>query len=99
MEYDAIVRAIWRNVDYLKMFCIDDFVKLLLGIKPRIGLYNVYGQIVFGKAKCCAYFLKLFNATNRHNDWGNACNSLDNISQISTFVIKPFIRTLKIFSK
>ena len=59
-----MVKAIGRKVNYLKTFCNDDFVKLLLGIKPRIGLYNVYGQIVFKKAKGFAYFYKLLNVSN-----------------------------------
>ena len=38
---DIIVTILPLKVDYLKIFCKDNFIKLLLGTKPRLGLYNV----------------------------------------------------------
>ena len=77
MECDAMVKAVWKKVDHLKTFSNDNFIKLLLGIKPRIGLYNVYGQIVFKKATGCAHFYKILNTTNRDDGWSIACNSFE----------------------
>ena len=69
--------ALWKRIDYLKTFCKGDFDKLLLTIKPRVGIYNVYGRTVFRKSKGCPHYHKLVNANKKHNGWVTACNSLE----------------------
>ena len=51
LEYNAMMIAISKKVDFLKTFFKDNFTKLLLGIKPWLGIYNVYGHIVFKKGQ------------------------------------------------
>ena len=46
-------------------------------IGPRIGIYNIYGRIVFRKSKGCAYYYKLPNAHKRYDGWITASNSLE----------------------
>ena len=47
MEYEAIKVVVGKKVEYLKTFCKTNFDKLLLGIRPIISNFNVYGRIVF----------------------------------------------------
>ena len=52
-------------MEYLKTFCMADFKRLLLAIRPKIGIFNVYGRIMFRKKKGCLYFYKLLTACKK----------------------------------
>ena len=45
MEYDAMKSALEGKVGHLKTY----FDKLLLGIRPILGIFNEYGRIIFLK--------------------------------------------------
>ena len=45
MEFNAMSKDLWKKVDYLKTFCKYDFVKLLLGIRPMIGISTNYQKV------------------------------------------------------
>ena len=56
-ELSAIHNAIGEFIDEYKYRCADNFAECIRGIKPSIGIYNIYGRIVHKKAKGCSYFL------------------------------------------
>ena len=52
IEYDVMKSALEGKVGDLKTYCKGDFGKLLLGIRPIIGIFKVYGRIAFKKRLC-----------------------------------------------
>ena len=79
MEYEVMKAAVEKRVEYLKTFCKNDFDKLLLGIRPIVSNFNVYGRIVFKQKKGCVHYYRLINASRKkHDGWNTPCNYLEN---------------------
>ena len=53
-------------------------MECIRGIKPNIGVFNIYGRIVHKKAKGCSYFYKLLCAHDKQDGWENPCNKMEN---------------------
>ena len=49
-----------------------------MGIKPSIGIYNIYGRIVYRKAKGCSHFYKMLCAHDKKDGWEGPCNRMEN---------------------
>ena len=48
------------------------------GIKPNIGMFNIYGRIVHKKAKGCSHFYKLLCAHDKKDGWDSPCYKMEN---------------------
>ena len=46
-------------------------------IKPVISNYNIYGQIVYKKAKGCSHSYKLLCAYDKNDGWAAPCNRME----------------------
>ena len=49
----------------------------MVGIKPKIGNFNIYGSLVFKRTKGCSYFYKLLCVKDKSDSWKNSCKSME----------------------
>ena len=58
-ELSALKQAIGDHIVEYKHQCGNNYMECIRGIKPNIGVFNIYGRIVHKKAKGCSYFYVL----------------------------------------
>ena len=68
-ELSAIQNAIGDYIEEYKYRCLDNYMECIRGIKPSIGIYNIYGRIVHKKAKGCSHFYKTLAHMTKKMDW------------------------------
>ena len=52
-------------------------MECIRGIKPSIGVFNIYGRIVHKKAKGCSHFYELLSTHDRSDGWESPCNKME----------------------
>ena len=65
-------------IDEYKYRCGDNYTECIKGIKPSIGIYNIYGRIVYRKAKGCSHLYKMLCAHDKKDGWEGPCNRMEN---------------------
>ena len=99
-ELAALKNAIKTKVEQFGNNCGINYEKCLVGIKPKISNYNIYGRIVFKRAKGCSYFYKLLCVNNKSDGWENPCKSMEidlkNVDQNYTFERNEFFNNIKL---
>ena len=72
----------------------------MVGIKSKISNYDIYGRLVFNRAKGCSYFYKVLCVNDKNNGWENPCKSMErdlkSIDQNYTFDRNKFFNNNKI---
>ena len=64
-ELSAIQNAISDYIEEYRYRCLDNYMECIKGIKPSIGIYNIYGRIVHKKAKGCSHFYKMLSTHDK----------------------------------
>ena len=64
-KFSAIHNAIGEYIDEYKYRCMDNYMECIKGMKPSIGIYNIYGRIVHKNAKGCSHFYKMLSTHDK----------------------------------
>ena len=80
-ELAALKNAMKTKIEQLRNNCVKNYEECLVGIKPEISNYNIYGRILFKRAKGCSYFYKLLCVSDKRDGGENPCNSMERDSK------------------
>ena len=76
-ELSALKRAIGDHIEEHKYQGGNNYMECIRGIKPNIGIFNIYGRIVHKKAKGCSHYYDLLSTHDRSDGWEGPCNKME----------------------